>query len=691
MSVTDTLIIWLKSLDEVRYRRLLVARWDAVLACHRRSRLKGDGPGSAAPREPRMEALPGEALPEPHEIAGHLLERSSIIEAFQRLSTPQTQVIEAVQVLGDRCRRRDLMALIDLPDADSAARLAQVLDELAGVALVWPDGDGLRIGGETAMLCFRAGGPLDAGFPLDDLLPDLPSGALREIALNLGLNLGGAGHRDQLIALLTRTLRDRDFVRSVASRAPAHTSAILTRLASFGLPGSPGTEHEAIDVRLIEWAAEHGLVIVDHSRLAMPREVRLALRGVDYRAPFQPVSPRPATTPADPRPSEAVHAATRAVELTEAILHACADTPLTALKSGGVGVRELRRPAKAAGCSVPTVRLLLEVARQAGLIAWEGSAALPAEEFDTWRGGSLADRLETLADAWWRLERLPLFQPDPDARPGPCLDPERAEPYAPRLRAALVGTLAAVPPGRAVPGPEVLVDGMLWRLPMMFEETADAGEYAATVWEEACLLGVVADGVPSVLAHGLAEDRVASSIAGLFAGGDTTALFQNDLTVVVTGLPSLAVNELLNGVAEREARGTASIWRFSPDSVRRGFDAGLSARALIDQLTAVSRTGELPGVLTHLIDDVGRRHGEMRVVEAGCCLRVAGPSLATELLRARDLAKLRLREIAPGVLTSALDPMSTLRLLRRAGYVPAADAQDGTPFVDGSARRARVN
>jgi hypothetical protein len=167
-------------------------------------------------------------------------------------------------------------------------------------------------------------------------------------------------------------------------------------------------------------------------------------------------------------------------------------------------------------------------------------------------------------------------------------------------------------------------------------------------------------------------------------------LFQNDLTVVVTGLPSLDMGELLDGVADREARGVASTWRFSPDSVRRGLDQGWSARDLAEELTAMSRTGDLPNTLTRLIEDVARRHGEVRVVASGCCLRVADDALAVELTRARGLVSLGLRTIAPGVLVSTRGPAETLRVLRQAGYVPAAEAQDGTRYVERSTARARA-
>lgn len=341
------------------------------------------------------------------------------------------------------------------------------------------------------------------------------------------------------------------------------------------------------------------------------------------------------------------------------------------------------------GGETALLRLVLEIAYEAGLLVWERDAALPTADFDVWLAASTADRLATLLDTWWRMKRLPLLGLDENPKPLPCLDPEAAEPYAPTLRGAFARTLATVPPGHAAPGPDSLADGMLWRLPLAFEDAADAGFIGTALWAEATALGLIADGRPSPLLHGLIEGRVGTSVKELFADQLTSALFQNDLTVVVTGLPSLDMGELLDSVADREVRGAASIWRFSPDSVRRGFDTGRSAHDIREGLTALSRTGELPNVLTRLIDDVARRYGEVRVVATGCCLRVAGDALATELTHARGLKKLGLRTIAPGVLVSARTPAETLRLLRQAGYVPAAEAQDGTPYVERSTARAQ--
>jgi hypothetical protein len=75
------------------------------------------------------------------------------------------------------------------------------------------------------------------------------------------------------------------------------------------------------------------------------------------------------------------------------------------------------------------------------------------------------------------------------------------------------------------------------------------------------------------------------------------------------------------------------------------------------------------------------------VVATGCCLAVSDPTPAEELVRVRVLEELRLRAVASGVLVSALDPATTVDLLRQAGYVPSAEAQDGTAFVARPTRR----
>src|SRR5205814_569945 len=68
----------------------------------------------------------------------------------------------------------------------------------------------------------------------------------------------------------------------------------------------------------------------------------------------------------------------------------------------------------------------------------------------------------------------------------------------------------------------------------------------------------------------------------------TTALFGTDLTAIVPGSPDTRLTALLDRVADREAQGTATSWRFSPASVRRAFDQGATAAELLDDLGAIA-------------------------------------------------------------------------------------------------------
>src|SRR5690606_28285734 len=92
--------------------------------------------------------------------------------------------------------------------------------------------------------------------------------------------------------------------------------------------------------------------------------------------------------------------------------------PSPVLRSGGLGVRELRRLARATGLDEEMAALLLEVAYAAGLLGEldvPGTArvggpdqqVLPTTNYELWRGGSLAQRWAQLARAWLTMTRQP--------------------------------------------------------------------------------------------------------------------------------------------------------------------------------------------------------------------------------------------------------------------------------------------
>jgi hypothetical protein len=157
-------------------------------------------------------------------------------------------------------------------------------------------------------------------------------------------------------------------------------------------------------------------------------------------------------------------------------------------------------------------------------------------------------------------------------------------------------------------------------------------------------------------------------------------LLQADLTAVAPGPLQRSLAEVLDVLADVESKGGATVYRFTPGSVRRALDAGQSASDLHAFLAAHART-PVPQPLTYLIDDVARRHGHLRVGAASAYVRCDDDALLNEILADKRAAGLRLRRLAPTVLAAQADPASLLEGLRAMGFAPAAESAEGDVLI----------
>ncbi|WP_234345739.1 helicase-associated domain-containing protein, partial [Streptomyces sp. NRRL F-5755] len=157
-------------------------------------------------------------------------------------------------------------------------------------------------------------------------------------------------------------------------------------------------------------------------------------------------------------------------------------------------------------------------------------------------------------------------------------------------------------------------------------------------------------------------------------------LLQADLTAVAPGPLERPLADALGVLADVESKGGATVYRFTPASVRRALDAGRSAAELQTFLATHSRT-PVPQPLAYLIDDVARRHGRLRVGAASAYVRCDDDALLTEILADRRAVALRLRRLAPTVLASAAPPDQLLEVLRAMGYAPAAESAEGDVLI----------
>ncbi|MFH8346840.1 helicase-associated domain-containing protein [Streptomyces sp. NPDC018045] len=180
-----------------------------------------------------------------------------------------------------------------------------------------------------------------------------------------------------------------------------------------------------------------------------------------------------------------------------------------------------------------------------------------------------------------------------------------------------------------------------------------------------------------------AEDpatRAAALLAPLLPEPLDHVLLQADLTAVAPGPLERPLADALGVLADVESKGGATVYRFTPASVRRALDAGRSAAELRSFLAAHSRT-PVPQPLAYLIDDVARRHGRLRVGAASAYVRCDDDALLTEILADRRAVGLRLRRLAPTVLASAALPDQLLEGLRAMGYAPAAESAEGDVLI----------
>jgi hypothetical protein len=128
-------------------------------------------------------------------------------------------------------------------------------------------------------------------------------------------------------------------------------------------------------------------------------------------------------------------------------------------------------------------------------------------------------------------------------------------------------------------------------------------------------------------------------------------LLQADLTVIVPGPLERDLADQLASVATVESAGAAMVYRISEASIRRALDSGRTASELHALFNRHSKT-PVPQGLTYLIDDVARRHGQLRVGMAQSFVRCEDAALLAQAVAAPAAELLEMRLLAPTVAVS---------------------------------------
>lgn len=617
-----TLIDWLRAQDDATLAALLVAR-----------------PDLATPPPPDTTVL-----------AARAATRASVTRAAEGLDTFTLAVLDAL-VVADADKApvaATRVAEIVGPDA-SEARVRDALDNLVRLALAWGT-DELSV----VPAAREAGGlfPAGLGRPSPDLdgvdigarLTDLPEAERRMLTtLAHGSPLGRTKDANVVVPL-------------EQARTP------VQRLLAMGL-----------------------LLRRDAETVELPRQVALAIRGDSPLGTVRLDEPALATKQQKAATVDATGAgeALEFLRRTEQLVKLWSEEPAPVLKSGGLGVRDLRKAARELDTDERGASMIAETLFGANMIADSATATtpewLPTTLVDPWLVAPPAQQWATLAAAWLDLPRLPGLAGARDAKDkvlAPLSDDLRRPP-APTERRRILSTLAELRAGTGVASPDDLASMLAWRAPRRGGRLRD--EIVRWTLAEATMLGLVALGAVTGAGRALLDDGPAAAAKRMSDSMPEPldhVLVQADLTVVAPGPlePTLAAD--IAAVANVESAGSATVYRVTEASVRRALDVGRTAEELHELFRTRSRT-PVPQGLTYMIDDVARRHGRLRGGAATSFLRCDDPVLLAEVTAHPAAARLELRRIAPTVLVSPVPLSDVLEELRNAGFAPAAEDAQG--------------
>ncbi|QNE13646.1 helicase-associated domain-containing protein [Pseudarthrobacter sp. NBSH8] len=680
------------------------------------------------------------AVPDFSALAARASARVSVQRALERLNRPQMQVLETLHLCTNTDTEHSASAagVRKLIAGSTVAALERILASLQELALVHraEPPNGTAASGHRQRYYLPVGSlkdvvgiyPAGLGRSYTELVRLQPAFAQRVVQLVAELHRSGVSIQNATTPMeaalaLQHWTSSPEALSAALAGAPERTTALLAKFRNWAMGAVPQAQRKAsvsnqgADVGPVDWLLARGLLVpLDAAHVELPHSVGLSLRGGAIINDFSlsPPVPELGSTTAALRRNAALGAIAETLRLVGDLLHAVREQPLATLRSGGVGVREMKRLAETLRIDQHRAGLLLEISALSGLLRLDvdSSSWVQPPQLE-WLSLPRQEQWLWLVNAWLASERVPSLVGQPVTGPGGvpavhravagntvnALSAEAQRPDAPVVRKRILEILeeltqeAAAADGTApVLDAAAVLQRAEWTQPRMARRFSSL---IRGVLAEAELLGLIGSGALSQLGSAIAEDNPDEALGILgehLPAALNHVLLQADLTAVAPGYLAPELAEKLLVMADAEGQGPATIYRFSANSVRRALDAGHDASSLLEFLREHSATA-VPQPLEYLVEDTASRHGRLRVGTAASFIQSDDEATVLELAAESKAAGLGLARIAPTVLISTAPPRETAQVLRGLGLSPSVDqAQPGvvrlrrTTGVPGSTR-----
>jgi hypothetical protein len=470
---------------------------------------------------------------------------------------------------------------------------------------------------------------------------------------------------------------------SQLKKAPEAAKTMLDRL-TWGPPrGQIGNLKKPGEA--VAWLLEHRyLIAMDSQTVVLPREVALQLRG--GKVFTQNVATPPELTGTIRKQKEIDRAAVANISTflrwCEELAHNWSDEPPMALRSGGLGVRDLKHTAEHLGVEEVCAAFVAELLFIAGLVVIDtDDQIMPTSAFDIWLTKSHEERWSGLVSLWLETSRVSGLIGKSDQKNIAPLGPELDRAGIASLRSSTLALLRENP--ELDPNVPALLERMKWLTPGRFNR-----EYIEWLLREAEWLGLTGQGALSTFGRAFVDGSDELGVESALPEPVDHILIQGDNSAVAPGPLTVELANMIGTLADIESRGGATVYRFSEASIRRGLDHGQTGDQIKDFLKRTSKT-PVPQPLEYLINDVSKRHGRLRVGASNSYIRCEDEGLIQQIIVDKKLDHLRLRKLAPQVLISDAESAEVITTLRESGYLPAAENSTGILVSAPAIRRAK--